>query len=79
MKRGMLTVHSTRFFPQILTYGINSNENNLRFSRNMKESIRNFLVAQHVTKNSRGKNIHYGQEGPLSDHCGQLVKGCQGD
>ena len=45
----------------------------------MKESTRNFLVAHHVTKNSRGKSIHDGQEGPLSDHCGQLVKGCQGD
>ena len=45
----------------------------------MKESTRNFLVAHHVTKNSRGKGIHNGQEGPLSDHCGQLVKGCQGD
>ena len=27
---------------------------------NMKESARNFLVAQHVTKYSRDKNIHDG-------------------
>ena len=37
------------------------------------------LVAHPVTKNSRGKDIHDGQQGSLSNHCGHLVKGCQGD
>ena len=45
----------------------------------MKESTRNFLVAQDVTKNSRGKDIDDGQEVPISNHCGHLVKGCQED